>query len=361
MKMRNELNLDSPNTILQRLSDHIGTKREYYIESNCKPLSECLVIPFFGDTQHLFVLSTMLLKQFISKYTIVVSYPGYAGLFPYASEYWSYSVPMHGLAYENNESLQIQKMLVTYLDQVQQLDYYHKYYEYGFQKDYFENFKEIKYNLPLIKAADNYTLSRITGKKTVFISPTKYGLKFGSYKPQLLFFPEDYYVSLVECLLAEGYLPVIWQNSDSFNLSTKFAEKCVYVFKDNILDVIAVMRVTECILSIFSGLKWFSCLARNNCISINDRNLHTYSHDDELEILCADPKFLNIFAFPTLIDQGKFNELNKLILNKLMNFNASSVLPSPGILEIELSYDVVRQQKNKKIGTRFIRREKNEC
>src|ERR1019366_3955311 len=86
--------MDNIIEFVKRAAEKTGLVREKYVEGKLPTsFSSLLVIPFFGDKKHEFILSSMLLhrlkEQDPNRYIILVGWPNHAGFFPIADEYWS--------------------------------------------------------------------------------------------------------------------------------------------------------------------------------------------------------------------------------------------------------------------------------
>ncbi|MFX7025283.1 hypothetical protein ABTI08_20470, partial [Acinetobacter baumannii] len=83
--------IDTPG-YLQLAADKCGFVREQYAEADMPTsLSNVTVLPFFGDMRSQFLLTSLILPRYLTgqkdgRYFIMASYPGLAGLFPYADE-----------------------------------------------------------------------------------------------------------------------------------------------------------------------------------------------------------------------------------------------------------------------------------
>jgi len=150
---------------LKRVSKRTGFKREFYIEKNIptEP-SNILAIPFFGDFESLFILSSLILKPFkeknYDKYIVLCSWPGMQTLFPCVDEYWTIDDPSllsnlslgsNGFFNNSNISAELTKGLSEVLNIFTPRDL-QKIYNKGFTSIFWQEFKEIKRFLPEINS-----------------------------------------------------------------------------------------------------------------------------------------------------------------------------------------------------------------
>src|SRR5262245_17371709 len=97
---------------LRRTADRNGFLRERYEDAKVPGDPDGLAImPFFGDWRSTFVLSSLLLKRYKeelkgSKYFILLSWPGFASLFPYVDEYWTVGEDQFKKLYSNTDSME---------------------------------------------------------------------------------------------------------------------------------------------------------------------------------------------------------------------------------------------------------------
>jgi hypothetical protein len=369
---------------LKRAADRNGFYRERFSESKIPTDHSSLVImPFWGDLRSMCVLSSLLMHRYRteakgSKYLILASWPGFQGLFPYVDEYWSMTDEAHlKRFYEQSEGLRNKSDLATvYLRNLNEffrdvVDYreLNIYYQNGLTNIYFERFKETQRFLPFIPSAAvlgkefSRELATKPGYK-VFIHPSLFTKQWHMGKSQNARSKREFWVDLVEKLLKSNYVPVIWQNYLSHDISQEFIDRAIFIGEKDIVQVLAAMRATGCVLDIFNSLSRVAILARCPFICIDERTRYSHQKEYEIDDLCG----LNvpreyIFTFSTIVTDGNpnnwENDIFQSIVHKLDNFIPKldrDTWPSTGETLETVSYKkLVRTTDAKKLGTRLLR------
>lgn len=360
---------------LKRASEKTGFNREKYIEKNIpNTFGNIMVLLFFGNMRSEFILSSLLLSKIRelnpTKYFILCSYPGRQGIYD-VDEYWSIkeeatvktlmdnSVGFSNLSKER--LLFMEQQLNKFFENVVTVDDYVKYYNNGFTKDFFDQFKWITYNLPTIPSSKiefNKMLSQKSGYK-VFIHPTRTLKAWNKGKEIVLKSKIDFWYALINRMIQSNLQPVVYQDQSTFDVSSKFENKCIYCTESKILDVLGAMRTTGCVLDVFSGISRFSSMARTPFIACTERTLYNGIKEWETDSLCNSILSRRyIFTFPTIIESGHSNELVTNIVNKLESFIPQlnrDEWPSTVEQSVVLPYSMVKKVKAKKIGTHFIK------
>jgi hypothetical protein len=174
---------------------------------------------------------------------------------------------------------------------------------------------------------------------------------------------KDFWVSLIERLLKEQFLPVIYNNYYTHDVSPHFLEKCLYLSNLDVSGVMSAMRSTGCVLDVFTGISRLAIGARCPFVVMRERIAVNTLKDYEIDDLCGEgtPKEY-VYIFPSISD-----EINKPLWNQslfdgmiaklntiMMDFNRDN-WPSPLESYEIMTYDRVRRIKNKKLGTKFIK------
>ena len=174
---------------------------------------------------------------------------------------------------------------------------------------------------------------------------------------------KQFWIELVKKLLDNNITPVMWNHFLSYDLSDKFTEKCILLQENDLGKVLTAMRTVGCTLDIFSGISRLSGIARTPFMAVDERSRYVGLKEYELDDLFNKnlPKKY-IFSFSTLISEGGWDEsIFNIIINKLNDFIPNLNRDSwPSTIESNeiIPHDVVRPVKNKKVGKRFIKMNK---
>ncbi len=370
---------------LTRAANRTGFKREFYLEKNMPTdPSDVLMIPFFGDLKSTFILSSLILKSYkeanSDKYIVLCSWPGFQCLFPYVDEYWTIedestikrlAVTSDNLYNTSNTSAEITRSLIEVANVLTVKDLNHLY-DNGFTKEYWKNFSEVKRFLPDVPSANvmsndmKIQMTNRNGKK-IIVFPSARMKSWQNGKTIQLPVSKDFWIKLIECLLHEGYVPVVYQNQFTYDMSGDFLEQCIYLVNKTMSDVLAVFRHVGCVLDVHSGISRLAIAARCPFLSIIERRIFIQDRDYEVDDLCTeDLPRQYVFSFATQLMVGGYEEWEvsviRNIVTRLREFMPTidlDSLPSTVSSYKSVSYDSVRQRKANRIGAAFIKTSKN--
>lgn len=364
-----------------RAAAECGLEREKFIDSNIpNDFNKIAILMFFGDYRGLSVLSTVLLKQYKEtilkdKYLIVCSFPGMGVLFPGADEYWSISdgLSISGLLHGANKFSNSEKK-VDSLERELRRRFYTvitgedllAYYKDGLTNQFFERLGSVKRSFPTVPHWRGGELQKVIanrGEQGIFIYPNVKGMCWDRNREASITLPKDFWIKLTDRLLVKKYVPVVYQNQASYDISPQFGEKCVYCTDRNFLSVLAAMRSTGCVLDVFSGISRMAMVARCPFLALDERQRYVKSNEAEINDLCINGMYpyRYIFSFPTVIGSDHYAELIDQIMNVSSSFIplvAKASLPPPTESYEEVPYDIVRKHKAKKLGIHFIKVER---
>ena len=202
----------------------------------------------------------------------------------------------------------------------------------------------------------------LNDKNKIFLSPLKYVQSWRHGRNTKNLADKKFWVGLVNRLLEKNFVPVIWQNDNTFDLSGEFLEKCLYLNDKNISKILAAMRASTLVLDVFNSLSRLAIAARTPFLAVDERSRWIGLNEQEFDDLCF--KYLPkeyIFTFSTIVSEGGMNSWIDLYdgisvkLNKLISSIDRNKLPSTGEYEEVVSYSIVRQNRNKKLGTRLLK------
>lgn len=369
---------------LKRSADRNGFTRERFDERKIPTdHSGLTVFPFFGDLRSVVILSTLLLHRYKqevknSKYFILASWPGLQGLFPYIDEYWAMSDNAHiKRFYQQAEGFRNKSDLTTiYTRNLNEffrdvIDYkeFELYYRNGLTNEFFKRFKDTQRFLPFIPSSTilgrefNKELSTKAGYK-IFIHPSMFGKQWHLGRAKNVATKKEFWTELVEKLLENNYVPVIWQNHLTYDISQEFAGRCLFLLENDFIRALSVMRATGCVLDVFNNLSRLAVLARCPYICVDERSRYSYLREYEIDDLCG----INlprdyIFTFSTIISDGNpyswSKDIFQSILSKLDKFLPDlnrDDWPSTGESYEAVPYkEFVKIPKPKKLGTRLLK------
>lgn len=369
-------------SFLKRASDRTGFIRETYIENNIPTISSNVtVMPFFGDVRSTFILSSLLLRRYKEHertYFIFCSWPGLQELFPFVDEYWSVkdnssvqSLALSANNFYNTSDLNTSytRSLIQHFENVVTYDDLKCYYDNGITPKFWEDFKNIKRFLPAVPSSNRLSdvlkaeMNRRSGHKIV-VYPS---FKVRSWRRGNLEYvdaPRDFWVTLIERLLSEGYVPVVYQNAFTYDMSMDFADKCIWLVSKNVSDIMSAMRTAGCVLDIHSGVSRLAVAARCPFVCLDERARYVHHKEYEIDDLCAEglPRQYAL-TLSSLITEAGINEWQSNVIDTIM-IRLGKFLPSldrnnlPSGTESydEVSYDRVRDRKERRMGVRFIKK-----
>jgi hypothetical protein len=372
---------------LQRAADRNGFVRERYEDRHVPvDISTITMLPFFGDLRSTFVLSSLLLRRYKeelkpSKYFILCSWPGFHSLFPYVDEYWAVGDEsqfrrMFGEAegFTNKAEgnvVYMQNINEFFRDVVKPKDLL-PYYSDGLTDDYWKRFKQVVVSLPMVPSAAilgkdfNRDLAMRAGYK-VFIMPSTHARCWRNGRSKSMPVPQDFWMALIDRLLKEKYVPVLWKHPLAYDLSVQYTTSCAYVNDKDIGRVLGAMRATGCVLDVFNGTSRLALAARCPFLACDERSRYSGTKEYEIDDLCGGklPKQY-IFSFSTIInggtegwESGLINSIMARLGSFLPTLNRDAWPLTAESTEV-VPYGSVRTRKQQKIGVKFIKINKDE-
>jgi hypothetical protein len=367
---------------VSRAAQECGFEREKFVDSKLpQDFDKIVVILFLGDIRSTVIMSMMLFSQFRDtilkdKYVILCSYPGMSSLFPKADEYWSISdalaissLMQNANGFGNSDKkfdalgIQLRRRFFTVLTHEDFLTFYEK----GLTTKFFDRFGKVERFLPQLPnwrgGEFNMALAQ-RGGTGIFVYPNTHGRCYdGRGKEISVKFSKDFWIKLVERLISHKFVPVIYQNQASYDLSQHFGERCFYCSERNIQAVLSAMRSTGCVLDVFSGISRLSVVARCPFLAVDERQRYIKTKEFEINDLCITGMYpyRYIFSFPTIISNENYNEVIDQIINVLLKFSkevAKVQLPPSAESSEQIPYEIVRKHKAKKLGVHFIKVER---
>lgn len=372
--------------ILKRAADKSGLSRSRYKERNIPTSVESVtVFPFFGDTRSSFVLSSLLLKRVReelkgSRYFVLVSWPGWEGLYPYVDEYWQpddssvvEKLIREASGFSNSSSAcsLIGKSLNQYFYDVMSDVDLEPFYNAGLTQAFFERFRHVKVSLPSVPSAsslgheEHKLLSRSESK--VFVRPSRlmWSWRAGASSPVKV--PRDFWLALLEHMVAEGFRPVVYNDLSCHDINQEAPKECLRFQSMDILRELSLMRSCDCVLDVFGADSRLALAARCPFLCFDERQRFNSLKEYEVNDLCGsslDREY--IFSFAALVEKGnhavwKSNLFDHMVvrLNAMRSNMNRDLWPAPVESNDIVPYDSVRKRKLKKFGTRFIKIERD--
>ena len=264
-----------------------------------------------------------------SKYLIFCSWPGFSCFFPYVDEYWSIQNDCKKI-YENstgfynkNELIcQYYRNLNQYFEDVTNLDsQFAVYYNRGLTNDFWNKYKRSKLFLPAIVSSAylNKDFTREFVEKNgykVLVYPSMYINSWNNNQSNIRSISKDFWSHLIKKLISENFVPVVCKSFLTYDLSGEFNQSCIYFSETDINKVLTIMRMSGCVLDIFTGISRYALAARAPFVCVDERAKYVGLKEYEIDDLCG----LNlpkkyIFSFSTIIDGGTAPSWDADILN----------------------------------------------
>lgn len=368
---------------LARAAEQCGFERNGFAEKHMPTsFSNIIVVPFFGDIKSTFVMSSLLMNQIKrtkpNKYVIVCSWQGQKDLYPYADEYWhpkdastTTNLVVNSEHMNNTSDLATQytRSLITRFENVLLPADLKKYYNFGFQPAYWDEFDEVHRFLPQIPSASKTNpafandLVKHPGHKVVVFPSTRirsWQRGKSSDVPPL----KEFWVYLVNRLLEAEITPVLYQNNFTYDLSREFTDKCCYLVSQDMGEVLSCFRQVGCVLDMHNAISRFAIAARTPFVCVDERVRFTEEKEYEIDDLCCQklPKQY-IFSFSSFLVSGEERYWGDSIIDnvviRLQNFLPTlsrDDLPTTSESNEVVPFDVVRKRNIKRLGAKFIRK-----
>jgi hypothetical protein len=205
------------------------------------------------------------------------------------------------------------------------------------------------------------TLSQKESK--IFIYPAKNTQTWKNGAVSTVSASRKFWLSLVEFISSAGFFPVIYADHFAHDLSSDFTKDCLHMKGVEISKALSVMRSCGCVVDVFNGISRYALAARTPFVCLDERIKFNFLKDYEINDLCGRgvPREY-IFGFGTLIQSGdesvwKSNIFDHLVVKlkkAYADMDRDSWPPTTESNEI-VPYDSVRKKKNKRLGSRFIK------
>jgi hypothetical protein len=358
-----------------------GLIRHSYEDKNIpNEFENICVMPFFGDTRHTFLASSLLMRRYReetkgSKYFVLISWPGHQNLFSCADEFWSPDPSLakkllSGVSRFSNKSDAYSLMLTGVLESfrdVSKPEVFNEYHYNGIQQAFWDRYRHVKVWLPQISshAVLNKEFSRevaaAPGYK-VLLLPT---LSVDSWKlGRVVQTPvhRDFWIALVKHLKREGFAPVVVRNYNTYDISQDTAADAVHLADPDVNKLTAAMRLCGCVLDVFNGASRYAIAARTPYLCCDERSRYFGSRDYEVDDLCGSkvPReyvytFSSICQMPAPYwEPSLFRHVTMKLQEFLPGLDRDRWPLTTETNQI-VPYDSVRKIKRKKLGTKLLK------
>ena len=213
----------------------------------------------------------------------------------------------------------------------------------------------------------NFARSLNSQDLKLFIYPSKTIEVWKSGRLEKIKISKTFWTELIDVLIKEKYFPIIYKDLFSYDVSGDFTKDCIHAWNMDMSKVLSTMRSTGLVLDFFNGISNLAICARTPFLCFDERNCYNTRKQHEIDDLCAKDLYKEyIFTFGTIItveDTNHWkNNLFNILLGKLNNMFpklSRDNLPSTAESNTIVPYSVVRVNKNKKFGARFIKIKKD--
>jgi len=357
---------------LKKAAEKCGFNRDVYKDRNVPTSgSNVVFVPFLGNLRSTFFLSSNILKKYkekrSSKYLILGSWPGHECLFPYVDEYWSVKKDsnLFKLALGAENFYNTSSSYPLYLRNLNEFFDVAKLVDDDLSIK--TNDDKVNVFLPSLLSSsivdDNFRENIKKNKNKIVVYPVKNIKSWQKGKIQKIGVSPEFWVSLINRLIKENITPVVYMDEFTFNLSSEFGDKCMYIVLDNMAHVLTKINQVGCLLNIFSDLDKLAIMARCPYISVNERRCYIESKDYQLEDMYKNT-FRNIFSFSTHVLSGINWETNlfDIIIKKIKELHFLEEKELESTLEINkiISYSDLKVKSSKKMGVKFIKKRSDE-
>ena len=172
----------------------------------------------------------------------------------------------------------------------------------------------------------------------------------------------SFWISLTDSLCSDGYTPIINKSIFTHDISLEVNRKCLNFTNLDASKLLCLIRTCGFALDVFGGFTNILMCARTPFISVDERMRFFSQKEYEIDDLCSiNLQHEHIFSFSTIIcndDKSQIDYLISTIMHKVNKFYQSidrGSTPSTAEFNEIRPYDLVRKNKNKKLGTRFIK------
>jgi hypothetical protein len=231
---------------------------------------------------------------------------------------------------------------------------------------YWKTFNEVKRFLPEVSSASRLDegflqeMKRKNGHK-VMVVPVKQMRTWRNGRQRRFEVQKSFWHGLLERMIAEGVTPVVWQSVFTYDMSSEFAERCIYLVPKTIAQTLTAMRAVGCVLDVFSGVSRLALAARCPFVALDERERFVRQKDYEIDDLCSQktPRQY-VFSFAQMSLEGGSNSVlfdNMMArLHRFLPELDRSSWDSTNESYETVSYDVVRRRRLNRMGVRFLRK-----
>lgn len=377
MSVGQEGSIDS---FLARAATRCGFSRERYeAQSVPNSSSPVVVLPFFGDMRAEVILACLVAHRYVSMhrpgcYLIVASWPGHAGFWPYADEFWGLAEEpavvqayCSAAGYRSGSSGvgNAFRRLFEIFERCIEVEDLERYYSAGFNSEFFSSFGDPIIVMPPVRplpAAINKGLGKVMGNK-VFISPARVATVYenGVLRPQ----PIDlaFWVGLVKRLVSDGYSPVVWQGARTHDVSALASDGCFYFATEDVGDALSAMRSCDVVVDCFGDLHRMAAMARCPYVVAQDRGKFVGLNDGELDdVLVENKRRKYFFTASSLLgsrDWGMIYDALMVHIEGVVSGDDRRSWPAAGERREVIPVARIRERRGAKFGIHFLKMPKS--
>lgn len=363
---------------IHRVAERTGSVRVRYEDDKVPDdPSRVVAIPFFGDMRSAFILATYLAHRIKERqprsYLVVCSWPGLETLFPYADEFWTVrdrgSLPgmadaAIGFFNRGDKANSVTRLFNQNADRVVDAVELSSYYENGFRSKFWDEFSGVVRHLPPIPPLNTLSktfrtdLDQKKGRKVV-IYPARYAHVWDRGQLFRIPVPIDFWTSLVEALIGRDIMPVSFQDNFTYDISPRFATRCMYLVEPHVTANMAGMRAAGCVLDVHSGVSRLAIGASCPFLFSDERQRFAGEREYEIDDLtCETLPRRYIFS------RGLYTQANPEMvvvdlvghLDGFLGWLEGRQAPELRSGYEDVSFDRVRRMRERKSGVHFIRR-----
>ena len=354
---------------LKRAAEQCGFSRDVFTDNNVPTNhANVLFLPFLGDLKSMFLLSSNILKPYkesrSSKYLIMGSWPGCQSLFPYVDEYWSVKdsniskLASNAISHYNNSDVYALSLrnLRNWFDVIESSEIKGK-----------STAEDISLFLPAIPSnsilSENFKEGLKKSGQKVVVYPVRNVKSWQKGKIDKLNVSPNFWSELLNRLISEGMTPAIYMDNFTYNLSSEFGDKCLYITSENMSHTLCAFHQIGCILNLFSDIDKLAIAARCPYVSVNERRCYIEGKDYEIEEICGDIERKSIFSFSTHTlnginwDTNLFDIIVKNIKDLQLTEKKQSITSE---INKSVPYNKVRKRQAQKKGIKFIKKRPDE-
>jgi hypothetical protein len=349
-----------------------GLKREIF-DDNSLPtdINRISVILLLGEPRELFAISSTIMENFNWKnqdsHVIVVSFPSYSHMFPWASEFWSIPETMWGKVWENRNNQ----------DDIYQIDllrnlrnHFLNVYSYPLDtKIYWDsgltnafrnmNNNNIPIRIPSVRVASGDLIKKVSANpnKKVFCWASNKARSYDGNEIHDVDF--NFWEQFASAVNSYGYTPIFW-NSRVGCYDTTNIKDSVTINTISIAEAVCACRLCDCMFDLCGTGSFIANSARVNLVSSVFRHCFyekkDYEIDDLIGGVCPNLKRKYYFMLPygftgeniPVTIKGSMRSIKELL-------ESSYVRESSQEISTRIPYSCVRHCNGRPLTAKYVK------